>query len=90
VCVCVSVWILQLVDSEQYERYLMLSLQEAESRAADSYHCQTLDCPGMCVYIYSLSFTISSTLIFPGSDKIREGLTLDFNYLVLAPPGFYL
>lgn len=33
-----------------YERLLLLSVQEAESRESQSFHCCTPDCGGWCVY----------------------------------------
>ena len=33
-----------------YERLLLLSIQEAESRESHSFHCCTLDCGGWCIY----------------------------------------
>ncbi|KAM6454646.1 sharpin isoform 3-T3 [Liasis olivaceus] len=39
-----------LVAWEEYERFLERRLAVAESRAQNSYHCQTADCPGWCIY----------------------------------------
>lgn len=41
---------LQLVLQEEYERFLERRLAVAESRAQNSYHCQTADCLGWCIY----------------------------------------
>uniref|UniRef100_A0A8D2IWP3 RING-type domain-containing protein n=1 Tax=Varanus komodoensis TaxID=61221 RepID=A0A8D2IWP3_VARKO len=38
-----------LVSWEEYERFLERRLAVAESRARNSYHCQTADCLGWCV-----------------------------------------
>ncbi|XP_054840917.1 sharpin isoform X2 [Eublepharis macularius] len=39
-----------LVSQEEYERFLERRLAVAESRAQNSYHCQTADCLGWCIY----------------------------------------
>ncbi|XP_062987327.1 sharpin [Elgaria multicarinata webbii] len=39
-----------LVSWEEYERFLERRLSVAESRAQNSYHCQTADCLGWCIY----------------------------------------
>ncbi|XP_077209609.1 sharpin [Paroedura picta] len=39
-----------LVSREEYERFLERRLAVAESRAQNSYHCQTADCLGWCIY----------------------------------------
>nr|XP_016853835.1 PREDICTED: sharpin isoform X1 [Anolis carolinensis] len=39
-----------LVSWEEYERFLERRLAVAESRAQNSYHCQTVDCLGWCIY----------------------------------------
>lgn len=39
-----------LVSDEVYQKHLTLSLTEAESRAANSFHCQTPNCNGWCIY----------------------------------------
>jgi RanBP-type and C3HC4-type zinc finger-containing protein 1 len=40
----------QLVTEDVYARWLALSVQEAESREGQSFHCRTPDCIGWCVY----------------------------------------
>lgn len=40
----------QLVPLEIYQKHLTLSLVEAESRSANSFHCQTPNCIGWCIY----------------------------------------
>jgi RanBP-type and C3HC4-type zinc finger-containing protein 1 len=39
-----------LVTPEVYERLQVMSIQEAESREANSFHCCTADCHGWCIY----------------------------------------
>ncbi|XP_061463194.1 sharpin isoform X2 [Rhineura floridana] len=39
-----------LVSWGEYERFLERRLAVAESRAQNSYHCQTADCLGWCIY----------------------------------------
>ncbi|XP_048338527.1 sharpin isoform X1 [Sphaerodactylus townsendi] len=39
-----------LVSQGEYERFLERRLAVAESRAQNSYHCQTADCLGWCIY----------------------------------------
>ncbi|KAJ6661534.1 hypothetical protein lerEdw1_014444 [Lerista edwardsae] len=39
-----------LVSRDEYEHFLERRLAVAESRAQNSYHCQTADCLGWCVY----------------------------------------
>ncbi|CAI5778768.1 sharpin isoform X2 [Podarcis lilfordi] len=39
-----------LVSWDEYERFLERRLAVAESRAQNSYHCQTADCLGWCIY----------------------------------------
>ncbi|XP_060632016.2 sharpin isoform X2 [Anolis sagrei] len=39
-----------LVSWDEYERFLERRLAVAESRAQNSYHCQTVDCLGWCIY----------------------------------------
>lgn len=41
---------LQLVTRAEYEHILERRLAVAESRAQNSYHCQTADCLGWCIY----------------------------------------
>ena len=40
----------QLVSSDVYASYQRRSMQQAESQAADSFHCRTKDCHGWCFY----------------------------------------
>jgi len=40
----------QLVQADVYDRHLSLSIQEAESRESQSFHCCTPDCRGWCIY----------------------------------------
>lgn len=40
----------QLVPVDIYQKHLTLSLVEAESRSANSFHCQTPNCIGWCIY----------------------------------------
>ncbi|XP_042318190.1 sharpin isoform X2 [Sceloporus undulatus] len=39
-----------LVSQDEYDRFLKRRLAVAESRAQNSYHCQTADCLGWCIY----------------------------------------
>ncbi|KAH0617313.1 hypothetical protein JD844_015350 [Phrynosoma platyrhinos] len=39
-----------LVSRDEYDRFLKRRLAVAESRAQNSYHCQTADCLGWCIY----------------------------------------
>ncbi|XP_066480095.1 sharpin isoform X2 [Tiliqua scincoides] len=39
-----------LVTRDEYEHFLERRLAVAESRAQNSYHCQTADCLGWCIY----------------------------------------
>ncbi|XP_038659624.1 LOW QUALITY PROTEIN: ranBP-type and C3HC4-type zinc finger-containing protein 1-like [Scyliorhinus canicula] len=39
-----------LLTEEEYRLYLDKSLAIAENRSANSYHCQTPDCKGWCIY----------------------------------------
>ncbi|KAF5908873.1 ranBP-type and C3HC4-type zinc finger-containing protein 1-like, partial [Clarias magur] len=39
-----------LLTPEEYQRFLELRLNIAESRSENSYHCKTLDCPGWCIF----------------------------------------
>lgn len=41
---------LQLVSRDKYEHFLERRLAVAESRTQNSYHCQTADCLGWCIY----------------------------------------
>lgn len=41
---------LQLLSDEEHLRFLELSLSFAESRADHSFHCQTPNCRGWCIY----------------------------------------
>jgi len=36
--------------ADVYERLLVLSVREAESRESHSFHCCTTDCGGWCIY----------------------------------------
>ena len=38
------------MTAEVYERLLLLSVQEAESRESHSFHCCTPDCGSWCIY----------------------------------------
>ena len=40
----------QLLTEEEHQRFLDLRLSIAESRQKDSFHCQTANCQGWCVY----------------------------------------
>ena len=40
----------QLVTADVHQRLLLLSVQEAESRETQSFHCCTPDCAGWCIY----------------------------------------
>lgn len=40
----------QLVTPEAYKRYLQLSVNEAESKMANTFHCKTTDCTGWCEF----------------------------------------
>lgn len=39
-----------LLTEEEHQRFLELRLSIAESRADHSFHCQTPNCPGWCIY----------------------------------------
>lgn len=39
-----------LLTEEELQRFLELRLSIAESRAEHSFHCQTANCPGWCIY----------------------------------------
>ncbi|XP_071759881.2 ranBP-type and C3HC4-type zinc finger-containing protein 1 [Centroberyx gerrardi] len=39
-----------LLTEEEHQRFLELRLSIAESRSEHSFHCQTLNCPGWCIY----------------------------------------
>ncbi|XP_066526883.1 ranBP-type and C3HC4-type zinc finger-containing protein 1 [Hoplias malabaricus] len=39
-----------LLSPEEYQKFLEKRLSIAESRSENSYHCQTPDCPGWCIY----------------------------------------
>ncbi|XP_047663769.1 ranBP-type and C3HC4-type zinc finger-containing protein 1 isoform X3 [Tachysurus fulvidraco] len=39
-----------LLSPEEYQKFLELRLNIAESRSENSYHCKTLDCPGWCIF----------------------------------------
>ena len=41
---------LQLVSAEQLQELYRRALREAETAAANSYHCKTTDCEGFCFY----------------------------------------
>ncbi|XP_023932780.1 ranBP-type and C3HC4-type zinc finger-containing protein 1 [Lingula anatina] len=45
-----------LVSNEVFQKYLQLSLSQAESQAANSYHCKTADCRGWCIYEDEVNF----------------------------------
>lgn len=40
----------QLLTEEEHQRFLEMRLSIAESRAEHSFHCQTPNCRGWCVY----------------------------------------
>ena len=42
--------IAQIVDAEVNQKYLNRSLVQAESLAPNSFHCQTVNCAGWCIY----------------------------------------
>jgi len=42
--------VFQIVSDDVYAKLLALSVQEAESREAQSFHCRTPDCQGWCIY----------------------------------------
>lgn len=44
------------IAPEFYPKLLEKGLQVAESQAADSYHCKTLNCPGWCTYDEDVNF----------------------------------
>lgn len=39
-----------LLSEEEHKKFLELRLSIAESRSEHSFHCQTPDCPGWCIY----------------------------------------
>ncbi|KAI5607570.1 ranBP-type and C3HC4-type zinc finger-containing protein 1 [Silurus asotus] len=39
-----------LLSLEEYQKFLELRLNIAETRSENSYHCKTLDCPGWCIF----------------------------------------
>ncbi|XP_060713826.1 ranBP-type and C3HC4-type zinc finger-containing protein 1 isoform X1 [Tachysurus vachellii] len=39
-----------LLSPDEYQKFLELRLNIAESRSENSYHCKTLDCPGWCIF----------------------------------------
>ena len=41
---------MQLLTEQEHQRFLELRLSIAESRADHSFHCQTPNCRGWCVY----------------------------------------
>ena len=41
---------MQLLNENDFQKYLFRSLVTAESKAPDSFHCQTPNCHGWCVY----------------------------------------
>ena len=40
----------KLLNEEEFQKYLQRSLATAESQAANSFHCQTPNCQGWCIY----------------------------------------
>lgn len=45
------VWsLMQLLTEEEHQRFLELRLSIAESRSEHSFHCQTPNCRGWCIY----------------------------------------
>lgn len=40
----------QLLTEEEHQRFLEMRLSIAESRTEDSFHCQTPNCRGWCIY----------------------------------------
>ncbi len=38
------------MNDEDFQKYLQRSLVTAESQAANSFHCQTPNCQGWCIY----------------------------------------
>lgn len=38
------------MKEEEFQKYLQRSLATAESQAANSFHCQTPNCQGWCIY----------------------------------------
>ena len=41
---------MKLLNDEDFQKYLQRSLATAESQAANSFHCQTPNCHGWCIY----------------------------------------
>lgn len=39
-----------LLSPDEYQKFLELRLNIAESRSENSYHCKTPDCPGWCIF----------------------------------------
>lgn len=42
--------VMQLLTEEEHQRFLEMRLNIAESRTEDSFHCQTPNCRGWCIY----------------------------------------
>ncbi|XP_033124748.1 ranBP-type and C3HC4-type zinc finger-containing protein 1-like isoform X2 [Anneissia japonica] len=45
-----------LVDDEQYQKHLQRCLSTAETQAANSFHCKTVNCHGWCIYEDDVNF----------------------------------
>ncbi|KAH9515505.1 RanBP-type and C3HC4-type zinc finger-containing protein 1 [Bulinus truncatus] len=45
-----------LVPKDIYQKFLQRGLDQAESRAANAYHCKTADCHGWCIYEDQVNF----------------------------------
>ena len=43
-------FLFQLVSPEVFQKHLGRGLAQAESQAANSFHCKTPDCPGFCFF----------------------------------------
>lgn len=47
---CWLKYLFQLLSPDEYQKFLELRLNIAESRSENSYHCKTPDCPGWCIF----------------------------------------